>query len=421
MYYFVEIACVVAELFICDLFFGSLFKLKRDNKRFSVLCYSCFSVIILALSFIENAVLMRLACSVIGFAIIILLLYQCSIFSAVFASLSFMTIYALTDVIVAASFTPFGIKPQELFVSTSVRSLYVITTHLVFLAAIVILSIFNKNKKGAISCRSFITALPGLLSSLTLCGALFVQSYFSKIAIHPVYIIIILGLLYTNILIIIFVNRIREQDRLKHETDLMEHHYAIEKEYYEQFYAQKEQTRALWHDISKYMRAMQALVSESDSKEAEKNFIQAQALVNEINGVVDVSNRVVSVILNEYMNLANNEGIALRLDVNIPPEIFVTAADLYVMLGNTLDNAIDACSELDEDERCISLQLKMHNNLLHYRIENPYVKEHLLKKRIGVHGYGLRNVERCAEKYGGFVQKSSEGNMFVVNVTLNKV
>lgn len=421
MYYFVEIACVVAELFISDLFFGSLFSQKKDNKRINLLCYFCFSLVILTLSFVESATLLRLACSVMGFTIIILLLYQCSAFSAAFASLSFMTIYALTDVLVAASFTPFGIKPQELFVSTSVRSLYVITTHMFFLIAIVIVSMFNKNKNGAISRRSFLTALPGLLSSLTLCGVLFAQSYFSKIAIHPIYIIIMIGLLYTNILIIIVVNRIREQDKIKYETDLMEHHYAIEKEYYEQFYAQKEQTRALWHDISKYMRAMQALVKESDSKEAEKNFAEAQALVDEIHDVVDVNNRAVSVILNEYMNTARNEGISLYLDVSVPPELFVSTADLYVMLGNTLDNAIDACSELEEDKRYINLQLKMHNNLLHYRIENPYVKEHLLKKRIGIHGYGLRNVERCAEKYGGFVQKSSEDEMYVVSVTLNKV
>lgn len=121
------------------------------------------------------------------------------------------------------------------------------------------------------------------------------------------------------------------------------------------------------------------------------------------------------------MNLARNEGIDLRLDVSVPPELFIPTADLYVMLGNTLDNAIEACAELEEGRRYINLKLKMQNNILHYMIENPYAKEHLLKQRMGVHGYGLKNVERFVEKYGGFVQKKSENEKFVVNITLSKV
>lgn len=332
-----------------------------------------------------------------------------------------MIVYVLTDIAVIVALTLLGMDSQELMQYGNVRTLFIVITHIILFGIISCLSALSRNKEGRISFGVLAILIPSWISSISLCCALVVQAYETKADFHPIYLVVSLGLLYTNILMIYFVNRIREQDRQKHEADLTEHHYAIEKEYYEQFYAQKEQTRALWHDISKYMRAMQALVKESDSKEAEKNFAEAQALVDEIHDVVDVNNRAVSVILNEYMNTARNEGISLYLDVSVPPELFVSTADLYVMLGNTLDNAIDACSELEEDKRYINLQLKMHNNLLHYRIENPYVKEHLLKKRIGIHGYGLRNVERCAEKYGGFVQKSSEDEMYVVSVTLNKV
>ena len=318
-------------------------------------------------------------------------------------------------------FSAFNVDLREIVHYGDARAVYIVITHLAFLGVIAGISTINKSKEGIITAQTFVILLPVWLSSLALCGTLFIQTYFSKMVLHPIYIAIALGLMYTNIMVMYFVSRIREQSRQKHDADLTEHHYSMEKEYYEQFFAQKEQIRALWHDISKYMKAMQALVSDSNSSEAEKNFAEAQALVDEIPDVVDVGNRVVSIILNEYMNLARNEGIDLRLDVSVPPELFIPTADLYVMLGNTLDNAIEACSELEDDRRYINLRLKMHNNILHYMVENPYAKEHLLKQRIGVHGYGLKNVERCVEKYGGFVQKTSENERFTVSINLSKI
>ena len=169
------------------------------------------------------------------------------------------------------------------------------------------------------------------------------------------------------------------------------------------------------------MRAMQSLVSKANSEEAERNFEQAQALFDEIHSVVDINNRAVNVILNEYMTAARNAGINLELDVQIPPELFVITSDLYVILGNTLDNSINACSGLDEKDRYINLQLKIHNDILYYRIENPYPEGHLNIKRDGIHGYGLKNVERCAKKYRGMVDILPENGIFSVTVTLNNI
>ena len=421
MYYFVDTACVAAELIINFIFYNSLFTKKAKNKILILIVYICFGISLLVLSFIESASIVRLIYSVIAFAGIAQLAFNSKIITSIVSSLAFMTIYALSDIIVVVVFSAFNVDLREIVHYGDARAVYIVITHLAFLGVIAGISTINKSKEGIITAQTFVILLPVWLSSLALCGTLFIQTYFSKMVLHPIYIAIALGLMYTNIMVMYFVSRIREQSRQKHDADLTEHHYSMEKEYYEQFFAQKEQIRALWHDISKYMKAMQALVSDSNSSEAEKNFAEAQALVDEIPDVVDVGNRVVSIILNEYMNLARNEGIDLRLDVSVPPELFIPTADLYVMLGNTLDNAIEACSELEDDRRYINLRLKMHNKILHYMVENPYAKEHLLKQRIGVHGYGLKNVERCVEKYGGFVQKTSENERFTVSINLSKI
>lgn len=421
MYYFVEIACIVVEIIIANLFFQSLFKKKTKSIRAEIISFFCFGAVIALLSFIPDASVARIIFSVAGLFVIILVLFDSKIFPALFASLSFMTIYALTDVIVIISFSLFKIDSNQLFQYGNVRTLFIIISHIALLGIIVCISAVNKSKQGAISSYTLLLIMPSWFSSMVLCCMLVIQAYYSEQDFHPLYLAVALGLLYTNILIIYFVNRIREQEIMRHKAELLEHHYALEKAYYDQFISQQEQTKALWHDIKKYMRAMQSLVSKANSEEAERNFEQAQALFDEIHGVVDINNRAVNVILNEYMTAARNVGINLELDVQIPPELFVITSDLYVILGNTLDNSIDACSGLDEKDRYINLQLKIHNEILYYRIENPYPEGHLNIKRDGIHGYGLKNVERCAKKYRGTVDILPENGIFSVTVTLNNI
>lgn len=144
-------------------------------------------------------------------------------------------------------------------------------------------------------------------------------------------------------------------------------------------------------------------------------------MLDSISQVVDVNNRVVSVILNEYVQSARAFHIELELDVQIPEVLFVTAADLYVLIGNTMDNAIEACQSVPEEDRKITLKLKTHNNILFYEISNPFREEHLHRVRNNYHGYGLKNVERCVEKYNGAMEASKKSETFCIKAYLNSI
>ena len=142
---------------------------------------------------------------------------------------------------------------------------------------------------------------------------------------------------------------------------LAEHHYAMQQEYYDQFQSQQEETRALWHDICKYLRAFEA------ENQGGETFKQLQEMIQSISCVVDVNNRVVSVILNEYISLAKEQNVMVTMDVQIPDELPITAADLYILIGNTLDNSLNALADLPPEKRQIALQLRLHNQVLFYK------------------------------------------------------
>lgn len=159
--------------------------------------------------------------------------------------------------------------------------------------------------------------------------------------------------------------------------------------------------------------------AQSDPTKLNETLAQAQSMVDSISSVVDVNNRVVSVILNEYAQAAKDAQTVLEINVQVPSELAVTAADLYVLLGNTLDNALEACISLPVEKRKISLQLKSHNEILYYSIKNPYKSGAEGKKRNKFHGYGLKNVRRCVERYHGSMEIEDNNGVFCVIAHLN--
>ena len=144
-------------------------------------------------------------------------------------------------------------------------------------------------------------------------------------------------------------------------------------------------------------------------------------MIDEISPAVDVNNRVVNVILTEYVREARDAKTAFELDVQVPPELFVAAADLYVLIGNTVDNALNACCLLPEEKRKISIKLRVQNDVLFYSIKNPFSKTEGNAGKSAVHGYGLKNVRRCVEKYKGGMEVFRENDIFTVSIHMNGI
>jgi hypothetical protein len=412
MYYLVETVCSIAEIIFLSILAKSFFD-SRDNPKWVIpFAYLFFGIILLWLSLYPEATFIRTAYWAIAGTILIIVHFRTKFVPAVFTSLSFIVICSLTEVAVMVMLSLCGLNNQALMEIGDARILYVIVCHIVELFLIVIVHFITELTTGTLSGKVLFPICPSLLISILFC-CLLASEISANMDMNPLYLVIALGLLYTNIIIIFYTTWLQEKENAQRSLEIANHHYAMQKEYYEQFRSQQEQTRALWHDISKYLRA--AKVENTSTRSLE----QLQEMVDSIAPVVDVNNRVVSIILNEYVQNANQAETRLSLDVQIPQELGITAADLYILLGNTLDNALDACSELPVNDRQISLQLRLHNQMLFYRISNPYNSAHLHRKRNQFHGYGLKNVQECVKRNHGTMEVSTEQNTYTITVHIN--
>ena len=220
-------------------------------------------------------------------------------------------------------------------------------------------------------------------------------------------------MLYAGVMLVVIGSKMEERVRQFFEKQQKAHHYALQEEYYQQLQDKQAETRALWHDLNKYLRAAKTETQPAQALE------QLESMFHSATQIVDVGNRVLNVILNEYTQMAKATGIDLRLKVQVPAELPVSVADLYILIGNTLDNAMDACHALPRDQRVIDLILRTQNDVLYYKLVNPYSSEQPKREADSMHGHGLQNVRRCVEKYNGFFDVVKENGFFTVTGHLN--
>lgn len=413
-----ELSCVIAELFLIHMLLSGMFW-RRNRPIWAFLgCYSLYGAIMAVVSLIPASSLVRTGVSVAGVFILALVLYESKLNTAAYATLVFNGLYVLTNGAMLVLLSLGHIRDDALLKFGNARMAYLITTHAVLL--ILVLLLLSVTKKRKTVTFGFLGLLvPGWVTSLVLGTMICKYAQESAKDLPAAFTIVAIGLLYMNLLIVFYSERLKASDLAQQEAALQKHHYAMQEKYYSQLHAEQEETRALRHDIGKYMLAMQALASENNFQKASEVLAQAQSALESCDNLVDVDNTVLSIILSEYLHTAKEAEINLKLDVQVPSTLFISAVDLYILIGNTLDNAIAACKEVPAEQRCIDLHLRLHNDVLFYQLKNPYREAYQMRKHEKGHGYGLNNVKQCLRKYYGDMEIEEENSCFSIRAHLN--
>ena len=258
--------------------------------------------------------------------------------------------------------------------------------------------------------------LPCQLFSIYFCDALYRNSGEKDLRIDTL--LILIGLLYINIIVVVFAEAIRLRSEAKHQQELAAQQYEMQQKYYDTLYHEQENTRALWHDINKYMIAMRSMVSTENANNASEVIDAAQEKFDQVGQIVDTDNQTLNAILNFNIQNARAKGILVDLDVWVSNRLDIKATDLSIIIGNTFDNAVEAVSVIPGDERIIHVLIKQKQNTLLYEIRNPY--NHDAPDKPGkYHGYGLKNVQSCVEKNSGTMLIDSSNSEFIVSIRIN--
>ena len=225
--------------------------------------------------------------------------------------------------------------------------------------------------------------------------------------------LMVLGLQYAN-----FQAALRGRERAATEQMLAEgaRHWDLSRELIENV------SRSV-HDLKHALRALEQLPPGQRA-----GFVNETAeYIRRYESLVYSENEAVNTLLSEKALLCENRGISFSCAIGSVDLGFISLPDLYVLLGNVIDNAIEAVQRLaDPARRAITLQVQGRAGLVLITCDNPY--EGALRMRGGLpvtskadaarHGFGLRSIRLIAEKYDGVLSVSTDGGVFTVQVAI---
>ena len=413
---FVELSNVAVETLLLCYFMNRAYAPIASDRNRRLLLFVLYGCILALLSVFPIPAMIRGGYSLISIVLIAKFGYDSKILNGIYATLAFNLLAIVADILSIVLLNRLGIQTSQLDHGGSSRAVCIVVAKLIVLVLIQISTqIIRKN--DSIIPRWTIPLVVGQLFSIFAEALLLQLSIYENISAF--YIAIYSAcLLYINLVICFYTETIKTVYNERHMRELAEQQLQIQVSYYEKEQQARDATRALWHDIKKYTNATQDLFQHGDMENAVQSLQQATTALSEIHQTVDVGNAVVNGILERALEQVQNQGISLDFDVWVSDQLPISAVDLYIIMGNTIDNAIEACQQVPAvDSPTISLTLRQQNHTLFYAIDNP-IPAKQGKKPGDVHGYGIRNVKNCVAKYHGMTTVSKQDGVFSVQIQL---
>ncbi len=210
---------------------------------------------------------------------------------------------------------------------------------------------------------------------------------------------------------------IRQRDIYRRQTDLYRNQLEVIEE-------SQSRLRALRHDMKNHMLHLEAELRQGNYEDALHYLEDMQEELQNPAEYVKCGNKEIDSLLNYKLRKAELVLSAVESDIHVPMEWMPKSFDINVILGNLLDNAIEAAQ--GSDRKWLKLVLKADRGVFLIHIANsceemPKKKGHgflSTKENAGEHGIGLQNVRRMVERQNGNIEFRYADGVFAAEVML---
>lgn len=179
------------------------------------------------------------------------------------------------------------------------------------------------------------------------------------------------------------------------------------------------------HDLKHQLSALAKI----DDPEARSEYLrEVREAISIYDAVYHTENQVLDYILREKSLIFNEYKVQFSCMAEGKLLSFLSSADVYALMGNALDNALERVLQEAETERVISLQIKGHGEMVLIHMENRCSREPQFHDGLPVtdkadkqnHGFGVRSIRYITEKYHGDMYMRVKNEMFFLDIIFPK-
>ena len=416
----------IAEFFtlICCMdIFSSVNHTKKYRTKFivSLFVYIFISVLICILDINQYNEFLSVLLYIVKFAIVLLILYSKNIFVALYTTYLIDSLLSYIYASILAILFNLITSESEIF-----SSIVHLSTHILLLTVALLIKHKTDNNKIKLTINIipkhvfmlilFTVSIFGGISTVNTSQTANLTLKQNTLNIFTV----ILSLLVSSILISLIFNVISKQ-RFSNTTAILERQVEVQLRHYEKLEKMDSEMRRFRHDYVNHMQSLLSLIKMEEYAEAEDYIVRLQNTKHKAEALFTTGNKLADAILTDKSETLK-ENIRIDYQGVIPASI--PNMDLCVILSNSLDNAIEACSECDFP--CvISVIAAVKQGYFVMTVKNPTVNPNSFKdippttkSDKNSHGIGLMNIKDTALKNDGSLSVRCENHLFELSVTL---
>lgn len=233
------------------------------------------------------------------------------------------------------------------------------------------------------------------------------------------------GLILINIICFFMMSILSNSHKAAEELSVLKQQEEFRKQYAENVKYRYDEIRRIRHDMKQSYTVLETLLAENRTSEAIEYIRAGRSAISRIEVLIDVGNDFVNSILNSKLGIAKERGIEVICS-SVKDISGIEAVDLCTLLGNLLDNAIEAAEQCPPEKRLIEVKITstaekivihaMNSINSSVLSENSDLKS--TKKNPLEHGFGVKSIYLIANKYAGTVNYFEDGDTFSCRVVL---
>lgn len=175
--------------------------------------------------------------------------------------------------------------------------------------------------------------------------------------------------------------------------------------------------RGYKHDFHNHLQTLKVQIAAGETERALSYLEQLDEQLMNVDTLLKTGNIALDAILSAKLSQAKEARIAISVKANVPDGLLLSDLELSIVIGNLLDNAIEACVKA-KGERFLRIFIGMKGKMLYFSMLNS-AGEKMQKKgslfssrKEGLHGFGLRRAESILKEHGGWCKYNSEEGAF---------
>ena len=343
-----------------------------------------------------------------------ILVYKGSVFGKIIAVFSSIGLGTVVEEVVWSLFSYYNIaEDMELFGG--------LITAIILIIIVLILERFVSVKKDQyITNQSYINILMVLLGNVILIYLLAGMESVDRTKI----LLALISICIIDISTFWIHNKVNEVYSEEIERQIMSDQILMYKKQFQIIDQSQKRIESFRHDIKNHLLLLYNYL-DNDKSDMAKKYINDMGKISSVpEQYIKTGNSEVDAVLNYSLSKADKMNCTVETSISVPNDEFIQGYELVMLLGNLLDNSIEALERADN--KYLYVGITVDKGLLLIRIKNSFdgiveTKEGFFntrKKEPEIHGIGLRNVDEIVQKYNGELSINVNGNYFITDVLM---